>query len=317
MRQYIIRRVLLTIPVLLGVSLAVFSMLHLLPVDPVQMMVMDSTTGTAPTAIVTDQMIAEMRAELGLDKPLLVQFFNFVWNALQGDLGYSFRNNRPVSVMLAEQLPYTITLTFAGMGAALILGLGFGIMAGLRPNSWVDNLSMSLAMLGVSMPSFWLGLMLIYLFALQLRILPALGTGSPKALILPALTLGISASAIIARLTRSSLMEIMRTEYITTARAKGLSPWRVLSGHAMRNALVPVITVVGLQFGALMSGAVIVETVFGRPGIGRLGVQAILEQDFPLVQGFVLFVAVVYVMTNLLVDLLYASLDPRIRYSKA
>jgi ABC-type dipeptide/oligopeptide/nickel transport system permease component len=159
--------------------------------------------------------------------------------------------------------------------------------------------------------------MLIYLFALQLRILPALGTGSPKALILPALTLGISASAIIARLTRSSLMEIMRTEYITTARAKGLSPWRVLSGHAMRNALVPVITVVGLQFGALMSGAVIVETVFGRPGIGRLGVQAILEQDFPLVQGFVLFVAVVYVMTNLLVDLLYASLDPRIRYSKA
>ncbi len=314
MRRYILRRVAMTIPVLLGVSLAVFSMLHLLPVDPVQMMVMDSTTGTAPTAIVTDEMVANMRHQLGLDLPLPVQFARFVGNALQGDLGYSFRNNRPVTEMLVEQLPYTITLTVAGMGTALLLGLTFGILAGLRPNSWIDNLSMSIAMLGVSMPSFWLGLMLIYLFALQLRLLPALGTGSAKALILPALTLGISASAIIARLTRSSLMEIMRTEYITTARAKGLPEWRVLIGHALRNALVPVVTVVGLQFGALMSGAVIVETVFGRPGIGRLGVRGILEQDFPLVQGFVLFVAVVYVLTNLLVDLFYAFLDPRIRY---
>jgi len=313
-RTYVIRRILLTVPVLLGVSLAVFSMLHLLPVDPVQMMLMDATTGTAPTSEVTDEMMANMRQQLGLDKPFLVQFGEFLWGALHGDLGHSFRNNRAVSDMLAEQLPYTIRLTLAGMGAALVLGITLGILAGLRPNSWIDNFSMTLAMLGISMPSFWLGLMLIYIVALRLRVLPALGTGSPQAIILPALTLGFQASAIIARLIRSSLVEIMRSEFITTARAKGLTGRMVVWRHALRNALIPVITIVGLQFGALMSGAVVVETVFGRPGIGRLGVRAILEQDFPLVQGFVLFVAVVYVLTNLLIDLFYAQLDPRIRY---
>jgi ABC-type dipeptide/oligopeptide/nickel transport system permease component len=315
-RTYILRRILMTIPVLLGVSLAVFSMLHLLPIDPVMMLIMDSTTGTAPTSVVTDEMLNNLRAQLGLDKPLHVQFATFVWKALHGDLGMSFRNNRPVSEMLAEQLPYTVRLTLAGMGAALVIGLTLGVIAGLRPNSWLDNLSMGMATFGISMPSFWLGLMLIYLVAIQLRWLPALGTGSPKAMILPALTLGFGASAIIARLTRSSLVEIMRTEYVTTARAKGLGEWAVVSRHALRNALIPVVTIVGLQFGALMSGAVVVETVFGRPGIGRLGVRAILEQDFPLVQGFVLFVAVVYVLTNLVIDLCYAALDPRIRYQQ-
>lgn len=314
MRKYILRRILLTIPVLLGVSLAVFSMLHLLPVDPVRMMIMDATTGTAPTSVVTDEMLENLRRELGLDRPLHVQFFAFVANALRGDLGTSFRNNRGVTDLLLEQLPYTVRLTFAGLGAALVLGLGLGIAAGLRPNSWLDNVAMTIAMLGISMPSFWLGLMLIYIVALQLRLLPALGTGSAAALVLPALTLGFQASAIIARLTRSSLLEIMHSEYITTARAKGLPARLVVFRHAMRNTLIPVVTIVGLQFGSLMSGAVIVETVFGRPGIGRLAVRAILEQDFPLVQGFVLFVAVVYVLTNLLIDLLYAFFDPRIRY---
>jgi peptide/nickel transport system permease protein len=198
----------------------------------------------------------------------------------------------------------------------LLIGLTLGILAGLRPNSWIDTFSMGLANFGISMPSFWLGLMLIYIVAIRFRLLPALGTGSPQAIILPALTLGFGASAIIARLTRSSLVEIMRTEYITTARAKGLARWPVVRRHALRNALIPVITIVGLHFGALMSGAVVVETVFGRPGIGRLGVRAILEQDFPLVQGFVLFVAVVYVFTNLVIDLLYAALDPRIRFEQ-
>jgi peptide/nickel transport system permease protein len=315
-RTYVIRRVLLTIPVLLGVSLAVFSMLHMLPVDPVQMLIMDATTGTAPTSVVTDEMLDNLRAQLGLDKPFHVQFVTFVWKAAQGDFGMSFRNNRPVSEMLWEQLPYTINLTLAGMGAALLIGLTLGILAGLRPNSWIDTFSMGLANFGISMPSFWLGLMLIYIVAIRFRLLPALGTGSPQAIILPALTLGFGASAIIARLTRSSLVEIMRTEYITTARAKGLARWPVVRRHALRNALIPVITIVGLQFGALMSGAVVVETVFGRPGIGRLGVRAILEQDFPLVQGFVLFVAVVYVFTNLVIDLLYAALDPRIRFEQ-
>jgi ABC-type dipeptide/oligopeptide/nickel transport system permease component len=312
-RTYILRRVLLTIPVLLGVTLAVFSMLHMLPVDPVMMLIMDSASGSA-AANVDDEMIAELRRQLGLDQPLYVQFWQYVWNALQGDLGMSFRSNRPVTELLIEQLPYTIRLTLAGLGAALVLGLTLGIFSGLRPNSWVDNLSMSIATFGISMPSFWLGLMLIYLMAIQLRVLPALGVGSPQALILPAITLGFQASAIIARLTRSSILEVMRTEFITTARAKGLVEWTIVVRHALRNALIPVVTIIGLQFGGLMSGAVVIETVFGRPGIGRLGVRAILEQDFPLVQGFVLFVAVVYVLANLLIDLCYATLDPRIRF---
>jgi peptide/nickel transport system permease protein len=303
---------LLTIPVLLGVSLAVFSMLHLLPVDPVDLLIMDSTTGTAPTAGVTDEMKENLRRELGLDRPTPVQFVSFVWNALHGDLGMSFRNNQPVTDLLLEQLPFTIRLTLAGLATSIGLGLTLGILGGLRPNSWIDNVAMLVATFGVSMPGFWLGLMLIYLFALQLQVLPALGTGSPQALILPAIALGFQGSAIIARLTRSSIVEIMRGDYITTARSKGLPETVVVLRHALRNALIPVITVVGLEFGSLMSGAVITETVFGRPGIGRLAVRGILEKDFPLVQGFVLFIAVIYVLTNLLVDLCYARLDPRI-----
>ena len=312
MRTYVIRRVLMTIPVLLGVSLAVFSMLHLLPIDPVDMLIMDSTTGTAPTSGVTEEMKDNLRRQLGLDRPIPVQFVSYVWNALRGDLGMSFRNNQPVSELLLAQLPFTIRLTLAGLSVSVVLGLTLGIVGGLRPNSWIDNGSMFLATFGVSMPSFWLGLMLIYLFALQFRLLPALGTGSPQALILPAIALGFQGSAIIARLTRSSIVEIMRGDYITTARSKGLSESVVVLRHALRNALIPVVTVIGLEFGSLMSGAVITETVFGRPGIGRLAVRGILEQDFPLVQGFVLFIAVTYVLTNLLVDVCYASLDRRI-----
>lgn len=315
MYRYITRRLLLAIPVLLGVSLAVFSMMHLLPVDPVMMMVMDSTTGTAPTAQVSDEMIANMREQLGLDKPLPVQFSNFLFGAIRGDLGTSFRNNRQVWTMLAEQLPYTVTLTLAGIGAALLLGLTLGILAGIFPNTIVDHVAMTFALVGVSMPSFWLGLMLIYFVSLRLDLLPALGTGSPQALILPALTLGFQGSAIIARLTRSNLVEVMKSDYITTARSKGFNTASIVWRHALRNAVIPVITVVGLQFGHLMSGAIVVETVFGRPGIGRLGLQGILEQDFPLVQGFVLLIAVFYVLANLIVDFAYAFIDPRIRLS--
>jgi ABC-type dipeptide/oligopeptide/nickel transport system permease component len=315
MRTYIIRRILMTIPVLLGVSLAVFSMLHLLPIDPVDMLIMDSTTGTAPTSGVTEEMKDNLRRQLGLDRPIPVQFVSYVWNALHGDLGMSFRNNQPVSELLLDQLPFTIRLTLAGLSVSVVLGVTLGILAGLRPNSLIDNATMFVAMFGVSMPSFWLGLMMIYLFALQLKILPALGTGSPQALILPAFALGFQGSAIIARLTRSSILEIMRGDFITTARSKGLAESAVVLRHALRNALIPVVTVIGLEFGGLMSGAVITETVFGRPGIGRLAVRGILEQDFPLVQGFVLFIAVIYVLTNLLVDICYAGLDRRIAYN--
>lgn len=314
MKRYVLRRILMTIPVLFGVTLAVFSMLHLLPVDPVQMMIMDATSGAAPTSLVTQEMMDNLRHELGLDKPIHIQFITYVWNAAHGDLGRSFQNKRPISEMLIEQLPYTIRLGLSGMAFAIVFGMGMGVLAGLKPNSWIDNVSMTLAMFGISMPSFWLGLMLIYLLALQFRILPALGFGSVKTLILPAVTLGFQASAIIARLTRSSIVEVMHSDYIRTARAKGLSERVVVIIHALRNALIPVVTIIGLQFGGLMSGAVVVETVFGRPGVGRLGVDAILSKDFPLVQGFVLLVATIYVVTNLVIDLSYAMLDPRIRF---
>jgi peptide/nickel transport system permease protein len=309
-----LRRILLTVPVLLGVTLAVFSMQHLLPGDPVRIMIMSSASGAAPSGGVTDEMLENFRHQLGLDRPLHVQFGSYVWGILHGDLGRSFRSDRPVSDMLLEQLPHTIRLTAAGLGIAVFLGLTLGVAAGLKPNSWVDNVSMLIATFGVAMPSFWLGLMLIYVAALRLQLLPALGTGSPQAILLPALALGFAGSAFIARLTRSSIVEIMGIDFITAARSKGLAEPAVVLGHALPNALIPVVTVIGLQFGSLMSGAVIIETVFGRPGLGRLAVTAILQKDFPLVQGFVLFVAVSYVLANLIVDLCYAVLDPRIRF---
>jgi ABC-type dipeptide/oligopeptide/nickel transport system permease component len=307
------RRTLLTIPVLLGVTLAVFSMQHLLPGDPVRTMIMSSASGAAPSSGVTDEMLQNFRHQLGLDRPLYVQFASYVWGILHGDLGKSFRSDRPVSEMLLEQLPYTIRLTLAGLGSAIVLGLALGIFAGLRPGTWIDNVAMLIATFGVAMPSFWLGLMLIYFVALRFHVLPALGVGPPQAIILPAVSLGFQGSAFIARLTRASIVEVMGSDFVTTARAKGLGERVVVLQHALRNALIPVVTVIGLQFGGLMGGAVITETVFGRPGLGRLAVQAILQKDFPVVQGFVLVVAVFYVLANLLVDLCYAVLDPRIR----
>lgn len=314
MKQYILRRVFYLIPVLLGVSLCVFMMLHMLPVDPVRVLIMDAQTGTAPTGEVTDEMLENLREKLGLDRPLYVQYGSFVWNALHGDLGRSFRLNQDVTDVLLNQLPYTAWLTLAGLGTAIIIGFILGVLAGIKPHSWIDNLSMTLAMFGISMPSFWLGLMLIYVFALRWGVLPARGVGSPRALILPAVALGFQASGIIARLTRSSILEVMKAQYITTARSKGLSERTVVWRHALRNSLIPVITVIGLQFGTLMSGAVVVETVFGRPGVGRVAVQGILQQDFPIVQGFTLFVATVYVIANLMIDIFYGVVDPRIRY---
>jgi peptide/nickel transport system permease protein len=313
MQRYLIRRLLQTIPVLLGVSIAVFLMLHALPVDPVRMLALDSATGTAPTTEVSDEMYHRIKRELGLDRPLPEQFGRFLWKAVRGDLGKSFRNNRPVAEMLWEQLPYTVRLTLAGLVVAVVLGLALGVGAGLRPNSWLDTLSMSGAVFGVSMPIFWLGLMLLYIFSLWLDLLPSVGRG-PEAIVLPALTLGVHGSAIIARLTRSSLVEIMESDFIRTAHAKGLDDRMVVFRHGLKNALIPVTTVVGLQFGALLSGAVVTETVFARPGVGRLAVQGILERDFPLVQGFVLLAGVAYACANLLVDVIYAVLDPRIRY---
>lgn len=313
MLRYVALRGLKGIPVLLGVSLAVFMMLHALPVDPVRMLAMDSMTGTAPTTGVSGDTYKNLRHQLGLDKPLAVQFVLFVWNAAHGNLGESFRNNRSVADMLFEQLPSTIRLTAAGLAIAVLSGLALGIAAALKPNSVLDTISMGLAILGVSMPVFWLGLMLIYIFSLWLNLVPAAARG-PESVVLPAVTLGFQGSAIIARLTRGSLIEVLQSEYVRTAWAKGLSQWPVVVRHALKNALVPVVTVVGLQFGSLLSGAVVIETVFARQGIGSLAVQGIVEHDFPLVQGFVLIAGVAYTLANILVDVLYAALDPRIRF---
>lgn len=307
MITFMIRRVLATIPVLLGVSLAVFSMLHLVPGDPVKMMLSEFQT--------TPEQIERLRSQLHLDDPLPVQFGRFIGNAVQGDLGYSMREKRPVATALRENLPATLELALAGLVIAALIGIVLGILAALRQNSWLDVGSMVVAMFGISMPSFWLGLLFIFAFSLKFRLFPATGGGDLKHLVLPAVTLGLGAAAIIARLTRASMLEVLRQEYVTTARAKGVRERTVILLHALKNALIPVLTIFGLQFGRLLAGTVVIETVFGRPGVGRMLVDAIQAKDFPLVQGTVLVIAVFYVVVNLLVDLGYAVLDPRIRYS--
>ena len=313
---YVQKRLLAAIPVLLGVSLLVFLMLHALPIDPIRMMLTDHASGTAPTVggTITDEMYENMKKQLGLDKPLYVQFARFVWNALRGDLGKSFRNNRLVAEMIGDNVGFTAELAVAGMGVAIVVGIILGVLAAMRAGSWFDALMMGAAVLGVSMPSFWLALMLILIFSLGLGWFPAIGAGGIKALVLPAFALGLRSAATIARLTRSSLIEVMRQDYMTTARAKGLAERVVVAKHGLKNALIPVVTIVGLQFGSLLGGALIIETIFGRPGIGYIAVNGIWNKDFPTVQGTVLFTAVIYVLVNLLVDVSYAWIDPRIRY---
>ena len=306
MLTYLARRFLAVIPVLFGVTLAVFSMLFLVPGDPVKMMLAEFVT--------TPAQIEQMRAQLHLDEPILKQYGRFVGNALRGDLGTSIRSRRAVATEIGENVGSTAQLALASMAVAVAIGVPLGLMAALLRNSWLDAGSMIVALLGVSMPSFWLGLLLIFTFSLHLGWFPATGGGDLWHLVLPSVTLGMIASAIIARLTRSSMLEVLGQDYVRTARAKGLAWWGVVVRHALKNALIPVITIFGLQFGNLLAGAVIVETVFSRPGLGRLIVGGILAKDFPLVQGTVLFVATVYVMINVLVDMTYAVVDPRIRF---
>ncbi len=306
MIQYLSGRLLATIPVVFGVTLAVFSMLFLIPGDPVKMMLSEFQT--------TPQQIARMRAQLHLDEPFVAQYGRFVWNALHGNLGTSIRDHRPVAQEILEVFPDTVELAVAALAVAATLGIGLGVLASLRQNTWVDVGSMMVALLGVSMPSFWLALVLVFVFSLRLGLFPASGGGGLSHLVLPAFALGLGAAAIIARLTRSSMLDVLRMEYMNTARAKGLDDRTVELRHGLHNALIPIVTVFGLQFGNLLAGTVIIETVFGRPGVGQLVVSAILNKDFPLVQGVVLFIAVGYVLVNLLVDVVYAIVDPRVRY---
>lgn len=307
MTRYIISRFLQTIPVMFGVSVLVFLMLHMVPGDPV--MAMFAETGASA------RQVEEVRERLGLNDPLPVQYLRFVSRAIQGDLGKSLWGERDVLTMIVGAFPATLQLTLAGMGVAIILGLVLGIIAALNRGSWLDNSTMFVALAGVSMPGFWLGLLLILVFAVQLRWVPIVGQGDWKSLILPAIALGFQGSALIARLTRSEMLEVLAQDYIRTARAKGLHRLIVIIRHALKNALIPVITIIGLQFGALLGGAVIIETVFARQGIGRLAVTALQARDFPVAQGIVLLAALVYVLVNLAVDLLYAVVDPRIRYT--
>ena len=302
---FLARRVLAVVPVLFGVTLAVFSMLFLVPGDPVKMMLAEFVTNA-------DQ-VGQMRAQLHLDEPIIKQYGRFVGNALRGDLGTSIRSRRPVATEIGENMASTGQLALASMAVAVGLGVPLGLIAALGRNSWLDVGAMVVALLGVAMPSFWLGLLLIFAFSLHLGWFPATGGGDLRHLVLPAVTLGMIAAAIIARLTRSSMLEVLGQDYVRTARAKGLAWWGVVVRHALKNALIPIVTIFGLQFGNLLAGAVIVETVFSRPGLGRLIVGGILAKDFPLVQGAVLFVAVAYVLINVLVDVAYAFVDPRIR----
>jgi peptide/nickel transport system permease protein/oligopeptide transport system permease protein len=281
-------------------------MLFLVPGDPVKMMLAEFVT--------TPDQIAQMRAQLHLDEPIFQQYGRFVVGALRGDLGTSIRSRRAVATEIGENVGSTAQLALASMAVAVAIGVPLGLLAALLRNSWFDAGSMIVALLGVSMPSFWLGLLLIVAFSLHLGWFPATGGGDLWHLVLPSVTLGMIASAIIARLTRSSMLEVLGQDYVRTARAKGLAWWGVVVRHALKNALIPVITIFGLQFGNLLAGAVIVETVFSRPGLGRLIVGGILAKDFPLVQGTVLFVATTYVMINVLVDIAYAFVDPRIRF---
>ena len=306
MKTYLFKRLLLTIPVVLGVVTLVFFLIHMIPGDPVEVMM-------GETAQAVDKQ--HLRHELGLDKPLGEQYVDFLVNISCGDWGQSLHSKRPVLEAIAARLWPTVGLALAALVVALGIALPLGIAAAIKQYSAVDNFSMFLALLGISMPNFWLGPMLIIVFAILLDWLPVGGYGGLAHLILPAITLGSAMAAILTRLVRSTMLEVLQEDYIVTARAKGSGELRVLVKHALKNSLLPVITIVGLQLGSLLTGSIITETIFSWPGIGRLIIQAINARDYPLVQGCVLVIALSYVLINLLTDLAYAYVDPRIRYS--
>jgi ABC-type dipeptide/oligopeptide/nickel transport system permease component len=309
MLTYLRRRLLLAVPVVLGVSVVVFSIVHLLPGDPV--------VAILSGANATPEQVAELRAQLRLEDPLAVQYLRFLGRAATGDFGRSIFSRRPVIDEIADQLPSTLQLAGTAIVIAAAIGLALGLAAAVYRDRWVDRLAMVIALGGVSMPSFWLGLLLIFVFSLHLGWLPATGQGGLSRLVLPAATVALNYAAVIARLVRSSMLEVLGDGYVTTARAKGLSEWPVVLKHALSNALIPVTTIVGVQLGNLLAGTIVVETVFSRPGMGRLAVTAVLDKDYPLIQGVVLVSALGYVLVNLLVDLSYSVLDPRIRHQEA
>lgn len=304
MRRYILRRIALLIPVLWGVSTLVFVITHIIPGDPVDLM-LGETARPAQREV--------LRKSLGLDRPLLVQYGEFMGGILRGDLGTSLHQKRPVLSIIAERIPATLELAGAALAVALALALPLGILAARRAGSLADLAAGGFAILGASLPVFWIGPLLIILFSIHLGWFPVSGRSGFLSLVLPAVTLGAALSAILMRMTRASVLEVLPQDYLSTARAKGLSERKVIWVHALRNACLPLITILSLQMGALLSGAIITETVFAWPGIGRLTIQAIAARDYPLVQGCVLLIATAYVAANFMADLAYAWLDPRVR----
>lgn len=304
MIRLVLRRLLLAVPTTLAVATLVFSLIHLIPGDPVLIMLGE---GAQPTDV------EQLRSRLGLDRPLAEQYARFVGGLVRGDLGQSLHFGEPVSRLIARHYPATVELALAAMLVALAVALPLGMLAAFHRGGWIDRGARFFALAGVSLPNFWLGPVAILLFSIQLGWLPVSGRGTLAHLVLPAATLGLALAGLLTRMVRSALGEELGKPYLVTARAKGLSPARVAFAHALRNALVPVVTVVGLQFGSLLTGAILTETIFGWPGIGRLLIQAIRLRDYPLVQGAVLLIAVTYVLVNLVTDLVYARIDPRIR----
>lgn len=304
MLRYLVRRLLLTIPVLLGVATLVFSLIHLVPGDPAQAMLGDGASA---------QDIAELRASLGLDRPLLEQYVTFLRHAITGDLGRSFRTGQPVTTMIVERIPATAELAVAAMIVAILIAIPLGVVAAVWRGTAADYGAMTFALAGVSIPNFWLGPLLAIVFAVELGWVPVSGRGTLAHLILPAVSLGLALAAILARMTRASLLEELRELYVRAARARGASRVAAITTHALRNSMIPLLTIVALQFGAVLTGAVITETIFAWPGIGRLLIQSIGFRDYPMVQGCILLIAVTYVTVNLVTDLLYGVLDPRIR----
>lgn len=305
MTRYVARRLLLTVPVLLGVATLVFSLIHLVPGDPVQSMLGEAAS---------PQEVADLRARLGLDRPLYAQYGTFLAGLTRGDLGTSLRTNQPVAATIRERIPATFQLAFAAMAVAVALAIPLGIVAAVYAGGPIDLAATTLALVGISIPNFWLGPLMAIIFSVVLGWLPVSGRGGAAYLVLPAVTLGAPLAAVLARMTRASMVEELRELYVLAARARGVSPFRAVVRHAFRNSLIPVVTVLGLQFGAVLTGAVITETIFAWPGVGRLLIQSISFRDYPVVQGCILLIAITYVAMNVLTDLVYGLLDPRIRF---
>jgi peptide/nickel transport system permease protein/oligopeptide transport system permease protein len=306
MAAYVLRRLFLLVPVLLGVSVVSFGLLQLVPGDPALILAGEEAS---------EDVLARIRQEYGLDRPLPIQFVAYLRHAAVGDLGISIQSRQPVATLLEQRFPFTLKLAFLAILVSATLGVIAGIVAATRRNSLLDMAALLGSLVGISLPIFWLGLLAILVFSVKLRWLPSGGTGTLAHLILPALVLGAASSAVIARTTRASMLEVLRQDYVRTARAKGVSDRLVVYRHALGNAMIPILTVFGLEFGYNLGGAVLTETVFSLPGVGRLIVEGIFARDYPVVQGALLAVATTFVLVNLLTDVAYAYFDPRIHYN--